>query len=66
MYEYWKLDHFAGAVQWIEDTDGKLIVFTRGEYKELIRAAIGEQLSPEQFFQHSQLVSERTEELEND
>lgn len=51
MYEYWKLCPNFGAVQWIQDTDGKLIVFTRGEYTEAIRAAIGERIQPEMFFE---------------
>lgn len=50
MHDFWKLAPIRGAVQWIEDTDGHLVVFTRGEYRDAIRAAIGEALSPEQFF----------------
>lgn len=42
MHAYWKIDPFHGAVQWIEDTEGRVIVFTRGEYREKIMRAIGE------------------------
>lgn len=51
MHEFWKLAPGGGAVQWIEDTDGRLVVFTRGEYRQQIREAIGENLQPEQYFE---------------
>jgi hypothetical protein len=51
MHDFWKLAPCGGAVQWIEDTDGRLIVFTRGEYRDAIRNAIGEGLLPEQLFE---------------
>lgn len=36
-YEYWKACQAAkqyGAVQWLEDSDGKVVIFTRGEYRQ--------------------------------
>ena len=51
MHDFWKLSHTGGAVQWIEDGDGHLVVFTRGEHRAAIREAIGEALQPEQFFE---------------
>jgi hypothetical protein len=51
MHEFWKLAPDGGAVQWIEDTDGRLLVFTRGEYRNAIRTAIAENLQPEQCFE---------------
>ncbi len=51
MHDFWKLAPSGGAVQWIEDADGHLVVFTRGEYRTAIREAIGEHLQPEQFFE---------------
>jgi hypothetical protein len=51
MHEFWKLQPFGGAVQWIEDWDGRLIVFTRGEYRQAIREAIGVNYKPDQFFE---------------
>jgi len=49
-YEFWKSFPMT-AVRWLEDTSGQLVVFTRGEYKEAIRQAIGENHQPEEFFQ---------------
>lgn len=51
MHKFRAIDPSRGTVQWIEDTKGRLIVFTRGEYKEAIRQAIGEGLTPEQYFE---------------
>lgn len=51
MHEFWKLAPSGGAVQWIEDSDGRLVVFTRGEYRAAIREAIGEALHPEEYFE---------------
>ena len=36
-HEFWKACNAEGqygAVQWLTDTDGALIIFTRGEYKD--------------------------------
>lgn len=51
MHDFWKLCPSGGAVQWIQDSDGRMVTFTRGEYREAIRAAIGENLQPEQCFE---------------
>jgi len=51
MHDFWTLSPSGGAVQWIEDTDGHLVVFTRGEYRSAIRKAIEDNLQPEQFFE---------------
>jgi hypothetical protein len=46
------------AVRWLEDTSGRLIVFTRGEYKEAIRKAIAQNLQPEQVFEEIEVERE--------
>ena len=51
MHDFWKLQPCRGAVQWIEDSDGHLIVFSRGEYRHALRDAIGEGLVPDEFFE---------------
>lgn len=51
MHEFWKLSPVGGAVQWIEDADGHLVVFTRGEYRTAIREIIGVNLHPDQYFE---------------
>ena len=55
MHEYFNLDPHRGAVRWIEDDQGRLIVFTRNEYKDHIRRAIGENLMPEEVFETRQI-----------
>ena len=43
-YEYWQECQKIGgprAVIWLSDTDGKLVVFTRGEYRETIMQNLG-------------------------
>ena len=52
-FEYW--DHFhcnhgSGAVVWVEDTQGRMIVLTRGEYKQQVKDAIGEMIQDDIFF----------------
>lgn len=35
-YEYWKQAHkegIYGAIIWLDDTDGRTVIFTRGEYR---------------------------------
>lgn len=35
-YAYWKLSHeagFGGALVWLDDSAGKTVIFTRGEYR---------------------------------
>ncbi len=51
MHELHDLDPWGCAVRWIEDTDGRLIVFTRGECKEAIKKALAVNLSPEEYFE---------------
>ena len=46
------------AVRWLEDTSGRLIVFTRGEYKEAIRQAIAQNLQPEELFEQIEVERE--------
>lgn len=36
MYEYFELNPFNGAVQWIEDARGHVVIFTRGEYRHVL------------------------------
>lgn len=33
MHDFFKLSPMCGAVQWIQDSDGRVIIFTRGEYR---------------------------------
>jgi hypothetical protein len=58
MHEFWKLCPHKGAVQWIEDTDGRLLVFTRGEYRGAIRDAIGG-ATPEEEFEEIRLAGKQ-------
>jgi hypothetical protein len=42
-YEFWQACHNEGqygAVQWLTDSYGKLLIFTRGEYRETLMANI--------------------------
>lgn len=42
-YAYWKAYQKtlgSGAVIWLEDTDGKLVIFTRGEYRQQLMSNI--------------------------
>lgn len=42
-HEYWKLQEKAtrsGAVKWITFTDGSVLIFTRGEYKDQLMSNI--------------------------
>ena len=40
MHEYFDLDPSGGAVRWIEDDSGRVVIFTRGEYRDRIMGAI--------------------------
>lgn len=42
MHEFWKLtgEPQGNAVQWLEDTSGRLLVFSRGECKDRIASAL--------------------------
>lgn len=51
MHDFWNLCPFDGAVQWIEDADGRVVVFTRGEYRDKMMQAIPHNLKPTQYFE---------------
>ena len=51
MHEFWKLQPMRGAVQWIEDADGRVVIFTRGEYRDHIMAAIDENIQEVEMFE---------------
>jgi len=45
VHEYWtwrQKNGLYGAVTWVRDSDGRLVVFTRGEYAQVIEKAIQE------------------------
>lgn len=50
MHCFWRLKEPKGAVQWIEDDQGRVVVFTRGEYRDQIMRAVGEHIAPTEFF----------------
>lgn len=42
-HEFWKacrLEGQYGAVQWLQGSDGELIIFTRGEYRQQLLAGV--------------------------
>ena len=42
-YDYWKAfqrEQHRAAVLWLQDSDGKVLIFTRGEYRERLMAAV--------------------------
>ena len=42
---YWDEYHrqgLKGAVVWLQDEDGRLVVFTRGEYAEYLKTAVNQ------------------------
>lgn len=51
MHEYWKVAGANCAVRWLECTDGRLIIFTRGEYRTQLLQGIGENLLPDTLFE---------------
>lgn len=53
MEEFFYLQPNNGAVQWIEDSLGRVIVFTRGEYRDKIRDLLEEEsfVSPDKSFE---------------
>lgn len=55
MHAFWKLDRFGGAVRWIEDASGRVVVFTRGEYRDRMMAAVNGPTMPIEEFQHDVL-----------
>lgn len=50
-HKFWKLQPYMGAVQWIEDTLGRLVIFTRGEYRPELMAGVDRTGSRAEFFQ---------------
>ena len=46
MYEYFRVSKGNCAVQWLEDNDGRVLIFTRGEYRDSIMNAINENKQP--------------------
>lgn len=55
MHEYFNLDRFGGAVRWLEDTSGRVVIFTRGEYRDRILAAVHENITPTQQFEYKEI-----------
>ena len=58
MYEFWKLHPEKGAVQWLEDTMGHVLIFTRGEYRDKIMAAI-DRHTPIEFYAYPEVKDEK-------
>jgi hypothetical protein len=52
MHEFWKVAPQKNAVQWLEDSQGRILIFTRGEYRDDIMRVIAGKgpLSDVQFF----------------
>jgi len=51
-YRYWEAAHKAGisgAVIWLQDDEGKMIIFTRGEYRDALMQGIEEIGTPRHF-----------------
>lgn len=51
--EYWEVYQrycSSSAVVWLQDDDGKLLVFTRGEYENTLKSFVRENLSDTFFF----------------
>jgi hypothetical protein len=42
MHRFWALRPQRGAVQWLEDDQGRVLIFTRGEYRDEIMHRIYE------------------------
>ena len=43
MHEFWDVKNQQGegaAVQWLEDTSGRVLIFTRGEYRDAIMRSV--------------------------
>ena len=40
MHKFFKLQPHNGAVQWIEDDTGRVVIFTRGEYRHALMGAV--------------------------
>lgn len=51
-YEYWEASAKAGingAVIWLQDDDGRLVIFTRGEYRAQLMSGIERIGAPRHF-----------------
>jgi hypothetical protein len=55
MHAYWKLDPFGGAVRWIEDAEGRIVIFSRGEYRIRLMSNIDDLGLPVGQFDHREL-----------
>lgn len=51
MHELFKVQPMRGAVQWIKDTDGRVIIFTRGEYVSTLMRNIDSIGAPTEAFE---------------
>ena len=52
-YDYWKVAHkegISGALLWLEDDDGKVVIFTRGEYRQALFENVDKLGQPVHFF----------------
>jgi hypothetical protein len=59
-YEYWREAQkvgVGGAVVWLQDGDGKMVLFTRGEYRSTLLSNI-ERLGPARMFGASDVDGE--------
>lgn len=46
MQRFYDLDKWRGAVRWIEDTEGRVVIFTRGEYRDVLMSNISGHVPP--------------------
>jgi hypothetical protein len=51
MHDYFKLQPCGGAVRWIQDDRGRVIIFTRGEYRDALMSAVKDCPQRTEFFQ---------------
>ena len=63
MHKFWELkqDLHPAAVQWIETSDGELLLYTRSEYKSAIRKAIKDNLSDGIMFEQIEVQNDTNE-----
>lgn len=50
--KYWEVAHahgISGAIIWLEDTDGRLFLFTRGEYRDQLLENVDRRGTPVHF-----------------
>ena len=51
-YAYWRQagkELGAAAIYWLDDDDGKTVIFTRGEYRGHLMSAVDGRLAPKRF-----------------